>query len=87
MESNVIAKSFHHALSILDDTSHATAIFILEDRYGMRIHGQGQSTVEGIANGSGEMLSSAAQALMINMQHYLAQTALTWSDLTVKRVA
>jgi len=55
MESNVIAKSLHHALSILDDTTHAVVIFILEDRYGMRIQGQGQSSVEGIVKGLEEI--------------------------------
>lgn len=87
MESNVIAKSLHQALSILDDTTHAAVIFTLEDRYGMRIHWQGQSSVEGIVKGLEEIFGSAAQTLMIKMQQYLAQSALTWSDLTVKRAA
>jgi hypothetical protein len=53
----------------------------------MRIHGQGQSSVEGIVKGLEEIFGSAAQTLMIKMQQYLAQSALTWSDLTVKKAA
>lgn len=67
--------------------SDGVVVFVLEDTYGMRIHGQGQFSVEGIAKSLEEIFGSTTQTLMIKMQQYLAQSALTWSDLTVKRAA
>lgn len=72
MES-LIAEALHEALSVLSPESHAAVVFMLEDRYGVKLNGLVPVNAEGIQKGLTDLLGPSAGILFNKMNEYIIQ--------------
>ncbi len=74
MES-LIAEALHEVLSVLSNESHAAVVFMLEDRYGVKLNGLVPVNVVGIKRGLTDLLGPSADILLNKMDEYMVQHA------------
>jgi hypothetical protein len=82
MES-VITKALHYALSVLNEESHAAVVFMLDDRYGVKMHGFSPVNVDDIRAGLQDIFGQSADILINRINEYLFQHAKVASTINV----
>lgn len=66
-----ITDALHRALSVLSDESHAAVIFMLDDKYGVKIHGLSPVSRDDIRKGLNEIFGVSADILLNRMDEYM----------------
>ncbi|MCI0562980.1 MAG: hypothetical protein MN733_31265, partial [Nitrososphaera sp.] len=59
-----LTDALHHALSVLNDESHAAVVFMLDDKYGVKMHGLSPVTKDDIRAGLQDIFGTAADVLV-----------------------
>ncbi len=70
---SIIAEALHHALSVLSDESHAAVVFMLDDRYDVKLHGLTPINMDDIRKGLEDLFGQSAGILITRMDEYLLQ--------------
>lgn len=68
---DVTIEALHRALSILSEESHAAVMFMLDDKYGVKMHGLSPVTKDDIKTGLQGIFGVAADILVSRMDEYL----------------
>lgn len=66
-----LTDALHHALSVLSDESHAAVVFMLDDKYGVKMHGLSPVAKDDIRAGLQDIFGAAADVLVNRMEEYL----------------
>lgn len=81
-----ITDALHHALSVMSNESHAAVMFMLDDKYGVKIHGLSPVTMDDIRTGLQDIFGAAADILVHRMDEYLLQHSMPASTINVKAI-